>query len=204
MKSVKVNSEKCAAALLIASLLFPLCALSQNLWQAPSAKAQLSEVHYSPLAGGVVGRQGRLREYRLSPDSAAARIVSLQVGLTPREDWRIVQCLRVVYERLPGTPDTVLLGGGDGADWQPAYRLREGQTLTGVSGAGGWFVDAIQFHFSDGAASARFGGAGGDTGFAVRLQSRPDGSPRSTLLGFYGSTHDGLLESIGLVFWPLE
>ena len=190
-------------AFLSAALSLSLSALSQNPWHPPSAKARLSEVHYSPLAGGVVGRQGPLREYRLSPDSTAARITSLRVGLTPREDWRIVQCLEVVYASSGGRSDTLLLGGADGADWQPPYRLRENQTLTGVSGAGGWFVDAIQFHFSDGATSARYGGTGGDTAFGLHLHAQPDGTPRSTLLGFYGSEHDGLLESIGLVFWPL-
>ncbi len=178
-------------------------ALSQKPWTAPARKARLSEVHYSPRVGGVIGARGELVEWRLSPDSTAARIASLQVGCAPPSQGRLVQCVRVVYGAPFGKTDTLLIGGAAGAEWFAPHVLSPGQTLVGISGAGGWFVDALQFHFSDGASTPRYGGTGGDTGFAVRLHTQPDGAARSLLLGLYGSETQGRLESIGLVFWPL-
>ncbi len=180
-------------------------AFAQNPWISPVRKAQLYEVHHSARVGGVVGStQADLLEWRLSPDSTAARLLSIQVGLTPRPDWRIVQCLRLRYLNPQGHVDTIQIGGADFAEWATPIELKAGQQLLGISGAGGWFIDAIQFHFSGGQVSPRFGGSGGDTTFDLRIQTRPDGQPRGALLGFYGSIQDSLLESLGLVFWPIE
>ena len=181
-------------------------AVAQLPRAAPAAKARLGEVHYGPRVGGVIGADTALVEWRLSPvDSLAAAILSVRVGLTARPDFRVVQCVRVVYLGAGGTPDTAYLGRPDGADWQPEVSLNVGQQLVGLSGAGGWFVDALQLHFSDGAVSPRYGGPGGDVAFATQLRELPGGGGyRGRLLGFYGTERDGLLESIGLVWWPVE
>ena len=167
----------------------------------PNVKAKLGEVHYSPAVGGVLGSEEPTFELLLSE---ATPLVTIRVGLTPDPNFRVVKVIEFKTLRTADNYRTDYVGSPEGdTDWQPVITVPAGHTVRGISGRGGWFIDAISFHFTDGSRSPEFGGAGGDTDFRILLAETPLGQPRGRLLGFYG-TAGGLVESLGLVFWPVE
>ena len=64
------------------------------------------------------------------------------------------------------------------AEFAPEFRVHQGSKLIGISRRTGWYVDAVQFHFSD-------------------------GSYRGEIRGLSGNAGD-LVEVLGLIFWPAE
>ncbi|WP_420458630.1 hypothetical protein [Neolewinella sp.] len=167
----------------------------------PDRKAQLGEMHYSAPVGGVTGTESAaFAEEFLGPGS---ELLEIEVGTTGNPDFLIVQCIRLRYREGRGRRQTYTIGRAAGADFAPAYRVPEGAELIGISGRGGWYIDAVQFYFSDGSVSPEYGGQGGDTTFRTLMTQRPDGTYRGEVRGLYG--HAGaFVEVLGLIFWPLE
>lgn len=162
-------------------------------------KAQLGEIHYSARVGGTVPTQGDTFLIQVLYEGDILRQV--QVGVNQNPDFAVVQALRMIVEDSTGQLQGLVIGNLD-SKWEQVIEVPEGSELVGISGATGWWVDRIRFHFSDGSTSLAFGGKGGDTDFQLVL-SQQDGKWKGRWLGFWG-THTDYLESLGLIFWPIE
>ena len=182
-------------------LLFIATSCQRATFEVPDRKAQLGEMHYSAELGGVTGTESpAFAEEFLAPGHELTRI---DVGTTGNDDFLVVQCIRLEYRDVRGRKNTYIIGKERGADFAPTYRVTEGSRLIGISGRGGWYIDAIRFHFDDGSTSPEYGGRGGDTTFRTLMTQRPDGSYRGEVRGLYGHAGE-LVETLGLIFWPVE
>jgi hypothetical protein len=167
----------------------------------PARKARLGELHYSSLIGGTVGARGE--KFACELISANGAILSAQAGLTP-EPGSVIQALRFEVAEPSGTRATRTCGVAEEARWQTPFVIPPGRRLIGLSGATGWLVDNLRFHLDDGTTSPLYGNAaGGDTAFQLLLRRNLQGGWAGHLRGFWGSA-DTALESLGLLFWPLE
>ena len=183
-------------------LLLTVLGCQRPAFTVPDRKTQLGEMHYSAPVGGVTGTQSPVfvTEF-LTPGN---ELLAIEVGTTGNPDFLVVQCLRFRYrEGHSGREQTYTVGRATDADFAPPHRVPTGTNLIGISGRGGWYIDAIQFHFADGSSSPEYGGAGGDTTFRTLMTQRVDGSYRGEVRGLYGHAGE-LVEVLGLVFWPLE
>jgi hypothetical protein len=171
----------------------------QEEFREPDRKARLGETHYSALVGGTVGSSGHKFICELLGERG--RILSAQAGLTP--NGSIVQALRFEIEDSVGKRSEKICGPGSGVIWAAPFAIPPNRRLVGISGASGWMIDSVRFHLDDGSASPRYGGEGGDTTFRLQLNQDAAGRWKGELRGFWG-TAGGALESLGLVFWPIE
>jgi hypothetical protein len=154
-------------------------------------------IHFSAPVGGVYGASGQaFTTDCLTPNS---RLIALQVNLGP-EPWCAVRGLRLKIADSAGAIEQVSIGAEQG-DWQPLCEVPENVLLVGISGASGWYLDAIQFHFSDGSKSPRYGGSGGDSTFCLQLNER-EGLVAGRVRGLYGTAHNDGIETLGLIFDP--
>lgn len=162
-------------------------------------KAQLGEIHYSARVGGTVPTQGDTFLIQVLSEGDVLR--QIQVGVNQNPDFAVVQALRMVMEDSTGQFRELTIGNSD-SKWEKVIEVPGGSELVGISGASGWWIDRIRFHFSNGSFSPTFGGKGGDTDFQLILSQR-DGAWKGRWLGVWG-THTDYLESLGLIFWPIE
>ena len=86
---------------------------------------------------------------------------------------------------------------------QEKYIVPKDRKLVGISGAAGWYIDSLAFVFDNGSTTPKYGGEGGDLNFTLVLNKKQTGEYLGRLMGFWGS-HTSVLETIGLVFWPIE
>ena len=173
---------------------------SQRLvFQRPQSKPRLGEVHYGNRVGGLIGQEGPTRHLIFLEEGD--RISELMVSLTP--EGTIVKGFRLMVAKADGSTEDHVFGKVDGGTWQAPYPVPDGAELVGIAGAAGWYIDRLRFLFNDGSESPTYGGPGGDNAFELKLATRPDGTLRGRMMGFWGSWTD-VLETIGLVFWPLE
>ena len=175
-------------------LIAPLLVHSQS-FSLPNRKANLGEVHYSARVGCTVGIEGE--QFRALVVPEGGRLSSVQVAA----GGSVVHSLRFRYTDADGKEQTHLVGNEDG-DWQKPFVIPPGHTLVGISGAGGWWIARLVFHLDDGTTSPAYGGTGGDTDFRLLLVQR-DGRWKGQLMGFWGTVGEHI-ESLGLVFWPIE
>jgi hypothetical protein len=174
----------------------PVTASAVNV---PTSKPRLGEVHYGNRAGGLIGQEGPTQQLLFLAEGD--QLLRLQVGLTAAGN--VVKALRFVVQQRSGAQAMYLFGEAIGAVWQPVVAVKKGRSLVGISGAGGWFIDNLRFHFDDGSTTPRYGGTGGDNDFQLLLTKSPKGHYRGRLMGLWGSATDQL-ESVGLVFFPIE
>jgi hypothetical protein len=166
----------------------------------PAKKAQLGEMHYGPLVGGTTGTEGTkfaLEFFQSTKD----KLKAIQVGLTTGKA-KVVRAITFVIERASKKMDTLTIGAQD-CDWQPWYNLKKNQILIGISGAGGWFIDAIQFHFNNGSTTPVYGGNGGDNDFKLTVHKKKNNLFTSELRGLWGTIANNI-ETLGLVHMPME
>ena len=163
----------------------------------PAVRPGPGALHKSAPVGGVMGASGEPFSMEVLPLGARLRRLRVNLGSGPSY---LVGGIEFETETSGGDLITHRIGAGTGA-WQDWFTVPLGASLTGISGASGWFIDALQFHFDDGSASPRYGGAGGDTTFRLQLQASAEGTS-GRLRGFYGTAADGLIETLGLVFDP--
>jgi hypothetical protein len=196
--AMKYQLELRASSLLL--LLFLLSSCGPGL-RPPNRKFQSGELHYSARVGGVLGEEGKpfLEDFL----NRRGEITSIEVGESPERNFRVIQCIRIEYRRGNGNREKVTLGNPDGARFRNPYRVGGRQELVGFSGRGGWWIDAIRFHFSDGSVYPTYGGDGGDTSFETILRPERNGRYRGRVTGFYGSAGQ-YLESLGLIFEPAD
>ena len=174
---------------------FLATSLSAQSFTIPPHKAQLGELHYSARVGSTIVTEGDSFRVMVIPEGGVLQSVQVSVA------GSVVHSLRFVYTDAPGQEHTITVGQDDGK-WQPSFVIPPHRTLVGISGAGGWWIDAIRFHLDDGTQSPQYGGAGGDTDFSLLLAYRNE-QWKGRLMGFWGTAGEHL-ESLGLVFWPLE
>ena len=162
-------------------------------------KAQLGEVHYSARVGGTIPTQGDT--FLVQVLSKGDILRGIQVGIYQHNGRQVVQAIRFIVEDSVGKSKEVLVGNTN-SEWQDKIDVPDKAAMVGISGASGWWIDRIRFHFSDGSTSLAYGGSGGDTDFRLLL-SQQAGKWKGSWLGVWG-THTDYLESLGLVFWPIE
>lgn len=193
-KKITNESQHAAFAQHIARLIPP-----QVEFQEPHAKARLGEMHYSSLIGGTVGTRGK--KFACELIGAKDRVLSLQVALS-NDKLRIVKALRFETMNERGEQTVKTCGNETNADWQPTFTIPAGRQLVGISGASGWYVDNLRFHFDDGSTTPLYGGKGGDTEFRVLL-NKTNGQWKGHLRGFWGLSETAI-EALGLIFCPIE
>jgi hypothetical protein len=154
-------------------------------------------IHFTAPVGGTYGSRGEPFEVDfIKPGSS---IVGIQVNLGPAP-LHIVRGIRFKLAQSGGDPHIVLIGHVDG-EWQEWHELPDNQKLTGISGASGWYIDAIRFHFANGEPSPRFGGPGGDTAFSLSLMNE-NGTSHGRIRGMHGTLAEEGIETLGLIFDP--
>ena len=166
----------------------PLSRIDQELAAKPGPQA----LHKTALVGGTTGADGTPFQLELG-----GRLKSIQVnlGTAPLSLVRGIK-FQVLTEK--GEMNEHFIGNTEG-NWQPAYVLDDDQTLMGLAGRSGWFMDAIQFLFDEEKSSPAYGGEGGDTAFSLSLHR-----DRGKVRGFYGTyTSDGI-ETLGFLFDPAD
>jgi hypothetical protein len=169
----------------------------EPLVAAPKAGLQArpgpGEIHYSALIGGVSGSRGApfRREVFFPGDQLKQIVVFHQPGAL-----RCIESIVFVVQKPDGTLSRVTIGGNS-QGVPVSVCVPDGAMLTGLSGASGWFLDSIRFHFDDGSASELIGGSGGDTSFHLELNAASPGRIR----GFHGTAAEAI-ETIGIIFDP--
>jgi hypothetical protein len=165
----------------------------------PARKPRLGELHFGPAQGSGLPLTGTRFAQEFLP--AGTHLVEVAACLHA-DSSRLVRALRFVTRDEHGNSRTITIGEPRG-EWSANHAVPEGARLVGISGAGGWFVDRVRFHFSDGSASPLFGGSGGDYAFRQFIPER-GGHPAGECRGLWGTWHDGFLESLGLLTMPRE
>ncbi|MGB3586643.1 MAG: hypothetical protein WBA23_08895 [Tunicatimonas sp.] len=196
MKLLRIRKRNFGLALNL--VLISSFAFSQQL-HLSAQKAQLGEVHYSARVGGTVPSQGDT--FLVQVLSKGDILRRIQVGVYQSGGSRVVQAIRFIVEDSVGKLQKILIGHAD-SYWKDEIDVPKGAELIGISGASGWWIDRIRFHFSDGSSSSDYGGGRGDTDFHLLLAQR-DNKWKGRWLGVWG-THTDYLESLGLIFWPVE
>ena len=156
-------------------------------------------IHYGAPVGGIYGAAGT--SFQADFLQPLTRILSLQVNLGPAPA-KLIKGMKFRLRQEGGKVETLLIGNPEG-DWQEAFSIPEGNQLIGISGASGWYLDALQFHFSQGLTSPRYGGDGGDTEFDIRIPSKREGKS-GRIRGFHGSYATEGIENLGLIFDPAD
>ena len=169
--------------------------LSAQSFSIPDHKARLGEIHYSARVGSTVVTEGDSFRVMVIPNEGALKSVQVSVA------GSVVHSLRFVYTDAQGEEQVETVGNDEG-DWHDPFVVPPGRSVVGISGAGGWWIDALRFHLDDGSTSPMYGGQGGDTDFTLLLAER-NGMWKGRLMGFWG-TAGKHIESLGLVFWPIE
>ncbi len=171
----------------------------RQAFQAPAHKPKLGEIHLGNRVGGTLAQEGPTQQLICLQEGD--QLHSIQTCLTPQQN--VVKGIRMEVLKKDGKMQTYVFGDTTQGAWQPVYQVKKGQLLTGISGVSGWFVDSIRFHFNDGTTTPLYGGGGGDNDYQLILSRNRQKQLRGRWMGFWGSATNQL-ESIGLVFWPVE
>ncbi len=185
--------------LLIIFLTLKFSAFSQlGSWQTPDHKPLLGDIHYGNRVGGEIAQEGPTQ--KLICLEKGSRLLRIQVNVTQARN--VVKGIKMIIvdekkqEKIFAFGDTTCI-------WLENINLQKNQTLVGISGTMGWFIDSIRFHFSDGRQTRLFGGSGGDIAFQQVFNRSKKGYYKGRWIGFWGSATDQL-ETIGLVFMAVE
>ncbi|MEM9327992.1 MAG: hypothetical protein AAGA85_20165 [Bacteroidota bacterium] len=170
---------------------------AQDLAKPQDHKPLLGEVHYGNRVGGIQAQEGPSVQLIAIDEGDALK--SVQVYLGERD---IVGGFELELLKEAGKLETFSFGDITGAP-QEKYLLNTNKKIIGIRGASGWYIDNLQFVFDDGSMTPRYGAQGGDLDFSLVLNRNPEGQLKGRLMGFWGS-HTHYLETIGLVFWPIE
>jgi hypothetical protein len=176
--------------LLLAALALPLSLRAQQ----PIARPKYEDLHASAAVGNTGPPHGR--RFWLDFLKDGGKLEGIRVCTHP--EVPVIASIQFRYQNSDGKGAIAFLGVGDNC--APEYAVPPGVSLVGISGAGGWFVDQIRFHFSDNSTTPAYGGTGGDHEFSLTLRKK-DGKFVGRIVGFYGTEEGGKLESLGLLYW---
>ncbi|WP_425236857.1 jacalin-like lectin [Ulvibacterium sp.] len=169
----------------------------------PDHKPLLGEIHYGNRVGGIQAQEGRsVQIIAFEPDDV---LKSIQVYISknpPTPGFETISGFQFEVEKA-GEIRTFSFGSVKGIA-QKKYLVPDDRKLVGISGASGWLIDSMAFVFDDGSTTPKYGGIRGDLNFRLVLNTKPTGEYLGRLMGFWGSSIRGHLETIGLVFWPME
>jgi len=160
--------------------------------QPPKGKIVSSPVLGSDLPG---------KEFKLEVIPADGKLIGLQVNVGKWQQFEnVVRGVKFVHQDAAGKQRASQVGPCDG-DWQKAVEIPAGVLVVGVSGSYGLVMDSLQFHFSDGTKTPRFGGKAGDLDFqfAVKEQAEKGGKYPFVVRGFHGKASDDAFIGIGLI-----
>lgn len=168
---------------------------AQKAFSPPIKKPLLGEIHYGNQVGGILGQEGETEQLLFADNEDGISLKSLRVclskaGIVGGFEISLADGSQHTFGNIEGT-------------WQKPFEISKDQRLIGISGAAGWFVDSIRFHFSDGSETPLYGGNGGDLDFKLLLNKDGKRNFKGRWIGFWGSASHSL-ETIGLVFWPVE
>lgn len=183
-------------ALFLQLLSMPITLTAQHEVILSDHKPLLGEVHYGNRVGGIQAQEGKTLQTPRFPENAILK--SIQVFLSDRQ---IVAGFTLEF--YTGSLNEYISFGNVQASPQEKYHVPKGRNLIGIKGASGWYIDSLAFVLDDGSTTPRYGGRGGDLNFSLVLNRKPNGALLGRLMGFWGSSTKEL-ETIGLVFWPLE
>lgn len=183
---------------LILLMFLPFATLAQNLFREPAHKARLGEIHYGSRVGGLIAQEGRTVEVMVQDSTETLRSIQVCLAKNPS----VVRGFRLEVQRADGSLKTVMFGNSEGA-WAEKFVIEQGRKLVGISGACGWFIDNLRFHFDDRSTTPLYGGSGGDTTFQLLLTQKSNGEYKGRFMGFWGSSTQ-YLETLGLIFYPYE
>jgi purine nucleosidase len=172
---------------------------NRNNFKSPNAKPKLGDIHYGYRVGGLTGQEGETKE--LICIEEGDQVQQIMVALNKTQN--VVQGFQMEVLKKDSKMQKYDFGNLKDGVWQKPFVIKKGAKLIGISGSAGWFVDNISFQTSDGQSSPIYGGKGGDTDYKLHITKNEKGQYRGRLMGFWGSSTD-LLESIGLVFFPIE
>jgi purine nucleosidase len=179
---------------------------NRSTFQMPTTKPRLGEVHYGNRVGGLTGQEGKTTH--LICIEEGDQIQDIKVCLT--KALNVVKGFEMSVLKKNNTVKTYTFGENTDLSrdnregvWQPIFKVKKGVQLVGISGAAGWFIDNLRFHFDDGSTTPLYGGKGGDNDFKLVITKNDKGQLRGRLIGFWGS-YTNQLETLGLVFFPKE
>jgi hypothetical protein len=169
------------------------------VFKEPTTKPKLGEIHYGNRVGGLIGQEAKTTQLLCLEEND--QLLQIRVCLTPR--LNVVKGFELKILKKDGLVKSETFGNTNDGVWQIPFKVKKGQKLIGISGAAGWFIDNISFQFDDRTTTPTYGGKGGDNDFRLHITKSPKGYFRGRLMGFWGSSTTQL-ESIGLVFFPIE
>jgi hypothetical protein len=152
-------------------------------------------VHFSSPIGNSQGGGGDPFAIEILQPGDQLKDIAVHVDDSPA---RVIKGIQFTVERRD--EERVFIVGDPNGPWNDPFIVPPGAELMGFSGASGWYIDAIKFHFSDGTVSPQYGGSGGDTFFQLHLGEQNQESGR--VRGFHGTMSNGAIESLGLIFDP--
>jgi hypothetical protein len=182
-------------------MIFSFTGFSQiQAFKDPKSKPKLGEVHYGNRVGGLIGQEG-LNQELIFLAHEKDQLKKIFIALNSEKN--IVKAIRFMVEMRDGSLKTFDFGFANNNEYLFQYELKKNQKLIGIKGSGGWFIDNLGFIFSDGKETQIWGGKGGDNTFRISLSKDVRGILKGRLMGVYGSYTEHL-ESLGLIFWPIE
>lgn len=168
-------------------------------FKSPNSKPKLGETHYGYRVGGLIGQEGETKELICIEEDDQI----LQINVALNQSLNIVKGFQMEVLKKDGNLKNYDFGNTKDGVWQRPFKIKKGAKLIGISGSAGWFIDNISFQTSDGQSSPVYGGKGGDTDYKLHITRNEKGQYRGRLMGFWGSSTE-FLESIGLIFYPVE
>lgn len=166
-------------------------------------KPLLGEVHYGNRVGGIQAQEGKSVQLIAFEPGDVLKSIQVYVSDNPSTPgFETIAGFQFEVEKA-GELQTFSFGTVKGVA-QEKYLVPDHRKLVGISGASGWLIDSLAFIFDDGSTTPKYGGIRGDLNFRLVLNTKPTGAYLGRLMGFWGSSIRGHLETIGLVFWPVE
>ncbi len=155
-----------------------------------SSRPGPNNLHFSNLAGSPFPLGQR---FIFLPEEGS-KLTGLELATT-----HLVQAVKLVYEK-DGREHFLQAGVNNATNYQSIPLTSE---LVALSGQSGWYLDALKFHFMDGAETPLFGGPNGDVSFHTGIHKK-QGVWQGQVVGLWGYADEVGLEALGLIFWSAE
>jgi|GEM_PF-1931552 len=158
-------------------------------------------LHYSAPMGNAQGAKGEHFFKQVLPPNSKLTGIQVNAGALGNDSFTVIRGIKFFVEK-DGVLEEILIGLSEG-NWQEKFELHQEAELVGINGASGWWLDKIQFVFSNGSTTPLYGGKGGDTTFNLKLNQQK-GEYGGRIRGFHGIYNDLGITTIGLIFDPAD